>query len=396
VAKKARRKRAIYHYRRALDQITEAFDGFPLRLFTLMFPLHRVHVRGHVRGAEEYAELEWLIVRAIAHTGMSNTDDLSAFFGLEETLVKEVVYGLEQIGHLSEDEQGQLSLTFRGNMSLADEQRYEEYDSRQVLYFDAYTSRPLPHTHYRLRFFETTELEDRDRALYSPNSWEPGSLEALLRRLDRTAFNVPNEVQSMFALRVDRAFLPLHVVEVIVQDGKRELRTFSNVRGYRDHFFEMLLSENGSIIHPLMEDGREAEKVIERSLRWYQLTPGMYQLGRGSRGEWRVTVAREWLHSVRPGGVKRLADLGEYVLASDYCVMVWSDNADLRQWVACDKVLDRLEHIPGEQRANEISRQVDRIFARLEVPPVDIDRLLEMAHKQGQGRAQERLEQLVR
>jgi hypothetical protein len=121
----------------------------------------------------------------------------------------------------------------------------------------------------------------------------------------------------------------------------------------------------------------------------------MYQLDRGSQGEWRATVVREWLQSVRPGGVKRLADLGEYLLASDYCVMVWSDNADLRQWVACDKVLGKLEHTPGQQSSTEIGRHVDRIFARLDVPPVDVDQLLDMAHKQGQGRAQERLERLA-
>jgi hypothetical protein len=360
-----------------------------------MFPLHQVSVRGRQRLAEDFEELEWLFVRAIRYAWVQDVAALRAFYGLDEHLARFVVEALKDIGHLVEGEDGRLRLTPLGRQSLADERRYQEFEGRQVLYFDAYTCHPLPHRYYRLRFFAPGELEDRDRALYSFEPWRPEALDELLHRPDRDQYNVADEVQSLEELRVDVAYLPMHIVEAALDDDGRVLRVFTNVRGRRDAFFESLLAEHPRIVDPLRDDARSPQEVMGWGLQRFDLSDQDYRLQRTPGGEWRVCVPEWWLSSARPDGMQRLADLGEYLLAADYCVRVWSEDRGLRRRAACVKLLDRLEYVPREPDRQEVRQWVDDAFAVLDIPVASVQSLLRTAREQGMGRAHEKLEILL-
>jgi hypothetical protein len=391
----AKGERAIYHYRRALDKLAEEPGLYPHRLFTTMFPLWRVSVRGQGRRAENYEELEWFIARAIGYAQLESVPALRDFYGLDEQLVRFVVEALKIIGHLTEGEDGILALTRLGRESLADERRYEPYESRQVLYFDAYTCHPLPNNHYRLDFFDPGDLTDEHKALYSFEPWRPEVLDELARRPDRAEYNVPDEVETLQPLDTGAAYLPMHIVEAMHPQNGPVVRVFTNVRGRRDKFFQSLLEGHRDMIAPLLDDRRPPREVIGRGLEGMDLPKGSYRLERAPDGEWRVVVPRRWTESRRPDGVERLADVGEYLLAACYCVQAWSDDVELRYRAACNKLLDRLQHIHRNLPSAQILQHIEVVFNALEVPIVGVDTLLKMAHAQGLGQALEHLESVA-
>lgn len=384
------KQRPIYHYRKALEPLTETSDLVPHRLFYVMFPFHRVTVRGQERRAEDYEELEWFIARAVGHGQLDTVPALQSFYGLDARMVRYIVDGLKAVGHLLEDGDGHLTLTRLGWDSLLDERRYEIYESLQVLYFDGFTCHPLPRTHYRLRFFLPSELGERDRALYSFEPWRPEALEALARRPDRALYNVPDEVQSLKALEVAGAYLPIYIVEAHSRDEGKVLRVFSNVRGWQDTFLEGLLHSRPKILSPLLDDPRPPKRTIAEALEKRGLARGIHRLDRTPAGGWRVVVSDSWMGE---GSEGRLEDLGEYILVADYCVQIWSEDGSLRFQAACLKVLDKLEHIRQELSPDRILRLIRTAFSTLAVSPPKVDTLIEMAREQGKGQA---LEHLIR
>ena len=391
----AKSERAIYNYRRALETLADEPGLYPRRLFTTMFPLYRVTVRGQGRRAENYEELEWFIMRAIGYARLESVPALHNFYGLDEQLVSSVVEVLKLIGHVNEAEDGRLALTRLGQESLADEWRYEVYENRQLLYFDAYTCHPLPDSHYSLDFFTPGQLRDEHQALYSFEVWRPEVLNELARRPDRSKYNVPDEVQKLEPLDTDSVYLPMHVVEAVRQKDGQVLRVFTNLRRRRDAFFQSILEKNTSILAPLLDDRRSAQEVIERGLEGVDLPRGSYRLEHGPNGEWRVVVPRRWVGGTRPDGVERLADVGEYILAASYCVRVWSDDSNLRYRAACNRLLSRLQYIHRDLTSSEVRQHIKGIFTTIEVPIPELDRLLRMAREQGLGQALEHLESMV-
>jgi hypothetical protein len=303
-----------------------------------------------------------------------------------------VVEALKLVGHLVETEDGWLALTKLGEESLADEQRYEIYENRQILYFDAYTSYPLPSIHYRLVLFSPGELRDEHHALYSFEPWRPEVLDELARRPDRAKYNVPDEVQRLEPLDVDSAYLPMHIVEAAQAQGGRVVRVFSNIRGRRDEFFTSLLEKRHEILAPLLDDQRPSQEMMGRGLRGMDLPKDSYRLERAPGGEWRAVIPRRWIEGKRPDGVARLADVGEYVLAAGYCVRIWSDDANLRYHAACNKLLDKLQHIHRDLSSDRTRKYIEGAFNNLEVPIAPIGVLLTVARKQGLGQALEHLE----
>ncbi|MCL4301651.1 MAG: hypothetical protein KJ077_38475 [Anaerolineae bacterium] len=389
------RRRVIYHYRHALETVAEETDLFPRRLFTVMFPLYQVNVRGHERRAENYEELEWFFMRAIGYAQVQSVRALQDFYGLDEQSVRYIVEVLKTIGHLTEAGNGHLTLTLLGQESLAAERRYEAYESRQVLYFDAFTCHPLPETHYGLKFLAPSELEDKDKALFSFDAWKPEVLDNLAKRPDKAKYNVPDEVRKLDELHVGLAYLPMHIIEAVYHHKEQTFRVFTNVRGQRDEFFKSLFEKHPRILAPLLEDKRAPQEVMGYGLTGIGLSKGSYRLEYAPTGEWRVKVPRNWIMSKRPDGALRLADLGEFILAVDYCVRVWSDDTGLRYQAACQKLLDKLEHTHGDPSPIRIQRHIDSVFNGLEVPVAEIASLLKMAQERKMGRALDRLESVL-
>ncbi|HHS96325.1 MAG TPA: hypothetical protein ENK08_00260 [Chloroflexi bacterium] len=385
------KRRPIYHYRKALERLAETPGLVPRRLFRVMFPLHRVRVRGQERRAEDFEELEWFVIRAIGYGRLDTVPALQSFFGLDERMVRYVVDGLKAIGHLLEDGEGRLTLTRLGRDSLLDERRYEVHESHQILYFDAFTCHPLPRLHYRLRFLTPGELEERDRALYSFEPWRPEALEELAHRPDRAEYNVPDEVQTLEALEVGTAYLPMYIVEAYHHSEGSLLRVFSNVRGRRDTFFESLLSSHPEIVAPLLEDPRPPERTIAEALTKGKRVQGAYRLEQTPAGGWRVVISDGGKEEGQADGTLRLTDLGEYLLVADYCVQIWSEDAAVRFQAACLKALEKLEYIRRDLSPDQVQHLVQAIFSTLAVSPPTVGALITMAREQGKGQALERL-----
>jgi hypothetical protein len=390
VAKAAERERVIYHYRHALEMLEES-GLIPLRLFTVMFPLHQISVRGQERRADDYEELEWFVIQAVGYAQVESVRALKDFYGLDETLIRQTVEVLKSIGHLTESDAGRLTLTQLGRESLTDGRLYEVYESRQVLYFDAFTCHPLPRTHYGQHFFQPGDLTDEDRALYSFEHWRSDALRALARRPDRADYNVPDEVFDLAQLDSGSAYLPMHIIETTGREGKRALRVFTNVRGRHDAFLESLLTDHSEIMQPLLEDQRSPQEAVRWGLDGLGLSKNSYHLDQLSNGTWRVIVPAKWLSTVRSDGRKRLADLGEYILAGEYCVRVWSQDAELRYQAACNRILEKLEHTRRELEPADVRRHIEDSFADLEVAAASVTTLLEEARQRGLGRAEDLL-----
>jgi hypothetical protein len=397
VPKDINRHRPIYHYRYALEALFGEGNLYPRRLFTVMFPLHQVSVRGYERRAEDYEELEWFFMRAIGHAHIDKVTALREFYGLDEKLVRYIVDVLKAIGHLSEAADGCLTLTSLGQESLADERRYENYESHQVLYFDGFICYPLPGTHYALDFFTPSDLTEEDKALYSFRSWQREVLDELAKNPEKAKYNVPDEIRSFSdPLHVGLAYLPMHIAEAILHPQGQTLRVFTNIRGHRDKFFEILFEHDPQILTPLLDDRRSPQEVIRRGLEEGRgLVKGSYHLETTPTGDWRVKVPRSWLTRQRSDGALYLIDLGEYLLAADYCVRVWSDNVDLRYEAGCLKALNKLEYLRGNLSPARVWLYVENIFTQLEVPVAEVSSLLNMAQERSMSRALDRLENLL-
>jgi len=124
------RRGGIYHYRRALDGLSRTPGLSPRRLYTVMYPLHRVSVRGRERRGEDFDELEWFLIRAIAHAGLDSVPALCDFYGLDERLVELVVGALQSAGHLDRGGDGRLALTGLGRESLGDRAPHQVGEAR--------------------------------------------------------------------------------------------------------------------------------------------------------------------------------------------------------------------------------------------------------------------------
>lgn len=388
------RDRVIYDYHRVLETLADETGVYAYRLSRVMFPLHQVTVRGQGRRAEDYEELEWFVVQAAGRAQVDSIAALRDFYGLDERLVCYVVEALKAIGHLVEKDDGKLVLTSLGRESLADERRYEVYESHQVLYFDAFTCHPLPREYYRLRFLSPGRLGERDRALFSFVAWRPEALDKLARRPDRAEYNVPDEVETLEPLDVGSAYLPMYILEARNSDGEPEWRAFSNIRNRRDLFVESLLAD-GSIISSLLVDQRPPREAIGQNLEKRGWPRGSYRLDRAPTGEWRVTVPKRWMEGLQSNRKIRLSDVGEHLLAADYCVRLWSDDADIRYQAACIRVLEMLERARRNMPPGDVQHYIQRVFAGLALHAPDIRELIEMAQSRGWEQAMERMEGLT-
>ena len=90
----------------------------------------KISARGRERRGEDFDELEWFAIRAIAHAGLDSVPALCDFYGLDERLVELVVGALQSAGHLDRGGDGRLALTGLGRESLGDRAPHQVGEAR--------------------------------------------------------------------------------------------------------------------------------------------------------------------------------------------------------------------------------------------------------------------------
>lgn len=398
MAEAARTRTATISRGRALRALSEDPDIVPRRLFTVLLPLHQVLAYGEGRPAESYETIEWFIVRAIKYGAVRTIADLCAFYNLDEPLVHRYVAGLTTLTHLVPDAEGKLALTDLGLESLQIERRIElPVQSVRTLYFDAYTCQPLLRHHYELQFIKPADLaregkDDHDRVLFSFAPWRDEALQKLADRHDRADYNVPGEIQKMQRLALGRAFLRMHIAEVLHARDGIQRRVYLNKR-WSDTFFEQLFAQHPGILAPIFEDESTTADTIRKSFD-QQGWPRAYELHFDQRRGWRALVTRGWLHETKDPAEWALA-LGEYRIVHTHCVQVWSLDQALRLDAACNKIVAKLEDTNNDITPADTLRIIATIASKLEVDRPDVKLLVERSRRQSAGCAEACLVQLL-
>jgi hypothetical protein len=138
------------HAHLPLAEIARRVDALPgvrpLRIVPLLMPMWGVEVTATVRETQQYDVLDRYLSRSVAEAGLTRTDELADFLGVEPALVARAVRHLAGIGHLVRDGE-KMTLTPLGRQSVADGRRYQLATGRRMLLrFDGFTGSPVPYT----------------------------------------------------------------------------------------------------------------------------------------------------------------------------------------------------------------------------------------------------------
>lgn len=427
----------IYPYYKALDGLA-ADPGLRLRhLFTVMFPLHRVLVRAVERPAVDYEELELLVVQAMHQLGLTSVNALHDFYRLDRRLLRQIVgvmitrglvetrgggrFGL-LLGRRPRDsdhlDEARLALSPLGRRALRRGYRRDDVETSQVLYFDAYTCRPLPGGVYKDRvFFAPADLDGRDLVLFSGRPWNPEVLHELARRRDKLAFGVNEEVQSLEPLHDDAvrpAYVPMHIA-LATWNGVDEVCAFLDELAYRKRrtpFFEAIVRDHhDDILGALLADPRPVRDVILQAGLAYSLDKrgipqGAWSLVPPASASDGWTALVDWdrlpnvLRSAPPSPDARatprpILALGGYALAGHHCIRIWCEQDTPRRDAASEGAVRAAGRFPDHLPLDVLRREIDTMFAALEAGPVDIEDLLGRANRAGSPQAAERLASLL-
>jgi hypothetical protein len=395
-------ERLLYSPQKALDMALE-LGAAPQRLFRVLYPIWRVQVEGRQRTSQDFEELEWFIERGIQEATLNSVPTLAHFFGLEERFVNKVTNFLQGIGHLK-NEQGQLALTELGRASVQQRVRLQEQKTGAALYFEGVGSRPLKREHYSIPLYPEPSKDRTFQTFYLfSHRWRKEALQELKSRVDREAYNLPDEVTEIRALDQELVYLPLYIIQR--RPGPPEnlplFLAFSRIPGMRDEVLEQALNHEPLIQVPLRQANQDdLEDAVKQALNQRGLAQEQWYLQ--TKGAWgpQVMIAAEVLRRGRGknGETQRglaLGEIGKYLLARDWCVWLTCDDPEVRQQAALEQLLEWLQHVTATPTAEALHQRLAVIPKRLKIKPIPVATLLKAATQRGLGRALERLDAMV-
>ncbi|MEV7970650.1 DUF4236 domain-containing protein [Sphaerisporangium sp. NPDC088356] len=195
--------RAIYPARRAVEHAVSIPGVRPLRLFPVLWPLWQVEISADIYEEQAYEVIDRFLVRAIVEGGIDRREELIRFYGVGPSLVDRCLAFLGVIGHIVVDGD-HVRLTELGLHSLRVNVRLTPKESRQKQLFERFTGRPLPRRYHHGSLHVLPEpqipdhlLADRSRwlSLFAVTAFQPGMVEALAARPDRTEYNLPSRLE---------------------------------------------------------------------------------------------------------------------------------------------------------------------------------------------------------
>lgn len=361
------RGRRVYPAIRAVEHATAIPDVRPFRLFPVLWPLWQVETAASVYDEQDYDVIDRFLVRAVAEAGFADAASLSSFFGVPTDLTRRCLAFLSAIGHMHEDEDGTVRLTDLGLRSARAGIRYEPKESRQDIYIDRFTTRPLPRRYYEgsVPIFATSKVPEGalyDGSRFTPLfAWAPFREEILLElatRGDRADFNLPAQLRELRVIQHVEAFLPAYLIET----ADSGLFVYTARAAERDTFFEDACRQVPAIQH--MIDAEEKADPRDIWTAWLADSDvGRGTLQRLPNGLWRATLRSD---AFGPSGRLRLSQLGSYQLRKHHFLQLWSDDARQRHHAVMDRALAMTQSPDVTTRA-DLREHVTTLSRQLEV-----------------------------
>lgn len=333
----------------------------------------RVEIKTEVRESQPYELFDQFLSRAIARAGLLDVSQLATFFGVDRALVDRVITFLETIGHVRRSGDA-LTLTGIGQQSVADGCRYVEKKGRQVLYFDGFTSEPMPATHYEgTEWIDDIELTlnadgTRFRVVTGSRSFNFEALERLASRPDREEFNLPGSVSSIKPIDVGSAFLPAYVVECT-----ERLLVFVKAMDGPDEYLADLVST-------VLPDVLAAEDRVDDMRTWQD-----WLRARGLENIRPERLPNNILRASLPAKEygRRISwwQLGSFEVHRASFLQLWCDDAEARQHAVLDRV-GRIVKTRVIRDADELGRRFSDLAGQLQVTTPGIADLRRFAREE--------------
>lgn len=357
--------RWIYPARRAVEHATSVPGIRPLRLFPVLWPLWQAETTASVYDEQAYEMIDRFLIRAVMDAHISRIDELTAFFGVPEALVRRCLRFLATIGHVREDA-GTVTLTELGRYSAQEGVRYEPKESRQDILIEQFTGQPLPRAYYQgpVPIFPGTEIpEDRlaDRSRFMPlfaaTMFRPEMVETLAQRPDRAELNLPRQLRDLRFTGKRDVYLPVYVIEAA---GTR-LLVYTALAAERDAFFEDACLQVPDIAQLISaEKNTDAREIWTEWLADSKAGPG--SLRQLPSGIWRATLrATAFGHDAKLS----LSKVGSYELRKRHFVQLWCDDTGLRRRALIERALaitsasDITSTADLRQRVTFLARQLE-------------------------------------
>ncbi len=393
-------KYLLYSHYRALDLVQE-LGYIPLRLFRVLYPLWRVKVEGRQRITGEFDELEWYLERGLLEAGLGSTAELAAFFGLDPAFVRRLVSFSRAVGHIS-GEDGHLTLTELGQLSVRERVRYEEHRNTRELYFDALGNAPLTPEHSKIPILETLPERTPFQAFYHfDHVWTDATLRQMLKNPGAVRSHLPTEVNAAQLLNQEPVFMPAYFIEV--RENKPSslprLLVFSQVRGLHDTVLEEAVNRDPTVYRALKARTDSRPEAVRRYFEQSGLKKDAWYLN--ENGPWGAQVMVDG-QVFLPGseteedesGRLTMRSVGRYTLIYDWCIWVVCDDAEVRRQAAIEQLLEWLQAVSARPSQDEIRRKFSTLCQRLNIPRLSVGEVLSQARQKGWAQAAERLEKL--
>lgn len=376
-------RHVIYPARRAIEHAVSRPGTHPVRLFAVLWPMWQVEVTADLYEEQAYEVIDRHLIRAIADGGISTSSELSAFFGLDPSLIERCLHFLTVIGHLWVNGE-RVGLTDLGVRSHRDGVRYALCkESRRKLLFERFTGRPLPRSHYdgSIRVLDTPTVNKEEvadgtlfRPLFAPAPFREQLVLTLAARPDRAAYNLPVQLREIRDLRPQDAYLPSYVIET----AGGELLGYTAVAGERDAFLEEVLT-----LVPEARARVEAETRLDERRLWQEWLAAS-GLGHGSlqqapHGGWRVVLpAKVYGRS----GKLPLSRVGSFQLRRNHFLQLWCQDERLRRSAACERALGMARQREVRTQA-DLVRRLNGLAAQLEIDGLTLTSLRGYAEQNG-------------
>ena len=372
--------RRIYPARRAVEHATSLPGMRPLRLFPVLWPLWQAETTASVYDEQAYEMIDRFLVRAVMDAGLCRIDELAAFFGIPEALVRRCLKFLATIGHIREDAES-VTLTELGRYSAQEGVRYEPKESRQEILIEQFTGQPLPRAYYQgsVPVFPGKEIpEDRlaDRSrflpLFAATMFRPEMVETLAQRPDRAELNLPQQLRDLrFAGKRD-VCLPAYVIET----AGTGLLVYTALAAVRDVFFEDVCRQVPDIAQLISTEKKTDPREIWTE--WLaDSTAGPGTLRHLPSGIWRATLrAAAFGHDARLS----LSKVGSYELRKRHFLQLWCDDAGLRRRALIERALAMTSASDITSTA-DMRQRVTGLATQLEIAEPSLTDLREYGHQ---------------
>ncbi len=385
--------RRIYPARRAVEHATSIPGIRPLRLFPVLWPLWQAETTASVLDEQAYEMIDRFLIRAVIDTGLHRIDELAAFFGIPEALVRRCLKFLSIIGHVREDA-GTVTLTELGRYSAQEGIRYEAKESRQEILIEQFTGQPLTRPYYQGAvpvFFSTEIPEDRqaDRSrfqpLFAPTMFRPEVVETLAQRPDRVQLNLPRQLRDLRFTGKRDAYLPAYIIET----AGTGLLVYTALTAERDTFFENVCRQVADIAQLI-----SAEKNTDPREIWTEWladsTAGPGTLRQLPSGIWRATLrATSFGHDAKLS----VSKVGSYELRKRHFLQLWCDDTGLRRRALIERALAMTSASDITSTA-DLRQRVTFLAEQLEIPEPSLAHLREYGHQHRMHAAVARLDAL--